>query len=469
MVTSNIGKRRSVAEYNGNNAWLYNGNNGRFNNNNKNNAYSVRSLLDYYTANNCSLEDYLIPLHEWYGVIAVCRRNKSVKPSWLIFDAKRIEKTAYIAHMIGNMEYVPQESICFIILKPRIREVMAADFADRCVQTWYVNMLKPLLEERHLHKDSYSCRIGKGGLRAVQQLREYIYEESNGYSQDVWIATRDIHSFFMSIDTDMAVRRMEEFIRDNFFDSKYFDLLMYLTRIIYQYLPQDNCFVKSPKWMWTNLPASKSLLGTDGTHGMPIGNVTSQMMANFLTSFYLNYLESLGYKFIHYTDDTTIVVKDLERWKDDEDMIAIYLHQELGLVMHPKKKYLQHYSKGVQTLGFKVRFGRILPSDRIYHNFLWKIEYMTRNASESEKYLHSHKESFMQTINSYLGMFKWCDTFMLRKRIIISLRNSVWAKVYDIHDNKVTIKHNQTHIQIYKNENRNRRKLAIHEYKSLVA
>lgn len=460
-----IGKQWAVGEYNGNNAWLYNPTNGALNNNNKYNSYQVRPLLESDVYDNATLEFYEIPLEEWYEVNRQCRRRKAMKPSCLIFQYHMVVQLVELVHEVGNMEYTMREGICFMITVPRLREVLAADFGDRIVQTWYFNELNWWLEHYHLHPDSYSCRVGKGGLRAVQQFREYVFEVSEGYTMDCYVASLDLQSFFMSIDTELAVRLMTRFIEE-VYGGPHKKLLLYLTRVIYQSLPQSHCVTKSNERMWLGFPKSKSLRGkTDGI-GIPIGNVTSQMLANFLTSFYLDYLSSLGYRFVHYTDDTAFIFRDKQRFLEDMARFDWFLKNELHLTLHPNKRYLQHYSKGISMLGYKLRYDRILPSDRIVHNLHWKVECAIRKAENNVSYMLREKDHFVQVINSYMGLLKHTNSFRLRREILESIRVSPWDKILDIDTVnylKVLPKAGYKTLTYYCRRNRKRKKLSLSE------
>lgn len=426
-----IGKQWADGEYNGNNAWLYNSTNGALNNNNKYNSYQVRVVLESDSYDNSALGNYELPLEVWYDVNRQCRRRKGMKPSCLIFQYHLVVQLVEIVHQVGNCEYTMRVGICFMITIPRLREVLAADYGDRMVQTWYFNELNWWLEHYHLHPDSYSCRVGKGGLRAVQQFQEYVFEESEGYTVDCYVASLDLQSFFMSIDTEIAVRLMERFIME-VYRGPHRDLLLYLTRVIYQSLPQSHCVVKSHRRMWVGFPERKSLLGKSDGIGIPIGNITSQMIANFLTTFYLNYLTSLGYKFIHYTDDTAFVFRDKERFLEDVGRFEWFLWNELHLTLHPDKRYIQHYSKGICLLGYKLKRDRILPSDRIVHNVWWKVECSIRKAEGNMYYMLREKEHFVQVINSYMGLMKHTNSFRLRREILNRIAASPWGEILDI-------------------------------------
>ena len=460
-----IGKQWAVGEYSGNNAWLYNPTNGALNNNNKYNSYQLRPLLESDVYDNAALEFYEIPLEEWYEVNRQCRRRKAMKPSCLIFQYHLVVQLVELVHEVGNMEYVMRVGICFMITVPRLREVLAADFGDRLVQTWYFNELNWCMEQYHMHPDSYSCRVGKGGLRAVQQFQEYVFEVSEGYTKDCYVASLDLQSFFMSIDTELAVVLMSRFIEE-VYGGPHKNLLLYLTRIIYQSLPQSHCVIKSNERMWIGFPKSKSLRGKTNGIGIPIGNVTSQMLANFLTTFYLRYLSSLGYLFVHYTDDTAFVFRDLARFLEDIGRFEWFLQTELHLTLHPHKRYIQHYSKGICMLGYKVRYDRTLPSDRIVHNLKWKVECAIRKAEGNVSYMMVEKDHFVQVINSYMGLMKWCNTFRSRRTILKSIADSVWGKVLVIDTVnwlKVNVKPEASTLEYYKRRNKKRKRVSLAE------
>jgi hypothetical protein len=321
---------RSVAEYNANNAWYYNGNNGCVNNNNKYNSNGARVVRDYLVVKVEDVENCMIPLSRWYSVYWLCRQRKASKPSHLAFYYGMPMNLIDLTISIKNMEYIPEQGICFIITYPRIREVIAADFIDRLVQTWFCKNLMPYLERFFLHKDSYACREGKGTLAAVRQVQEYIFDLSWGFTRDVWLAKLDIQSFFTSID----------------------------------------------------------------------------------------------------------------------------------LTQHPDKIYLQHYSKGVEFLGMKIRFDRVLPSDRIVHNFRWKVEMHIRKGTNSNKYLYREAEHFSQIINSYMGLFKWCNAYRLRKEILTQIAESCWGKIYVVSENytKVNVIYGATRRGLFMRKNKVRKK-----------
>ena len=105
--------------------------------------------------------------------------------------------------------------------------------------------------------------------------------------------------------------------------------------------------------------------------GLPIGNLTSQVFANF----YLNPFDHLikhilGVRYYsRYVDDFVIVHEDKQFLLSLILQIETFLWRELGLTLHPRKRYLQHYGKGVAYLGAYILPGRVYIGNRTKGNF----------------------------------------------------------------------------------------------------
>ena len=77
----------------------------------------------------------------------------------------------------------------------------------------------------------------------------------------------------------------------------------------------------------------------------------------------------------------------------------------MHLKLHPKKIYLQHYSKGVHYLGGFIKPNRIYVSKRTKGNFYQTISKQNKrkghlSTSKAEKRL------FLSTMNSYLDVLR---------------------------------------------------------------
>ncbi|WP_415579509.1 RNA-directed DNA polymerase, partial [Elizabethkingia anophelis] len=127
---------------------------------------------------------------------------------------------------------------------------------------------------------------------------------------------------------------------------------------------------------WNGLPNSKSLFKSKKGCGLPIGNLTSQLFSNVYLNSFDHYLKNeLGVKYYgRYVDDFYIFHRSKNYLKYIMRESRNYLLKE-GLELHPKKIYLQHYSKGFQFLGTYIKPHRIYIGKRTARNFKKRIEY----------------------------------------------------------------------------------------------
>jgi RNA-directed DNA polymerase len=106
--------------------------------------------------------------------------------------------------------------------------------------------------------------------------------------------------------------------------------------------------------------------------GLPIGNLTSQVFANFYMNAFDYFIKKeLGIKYYgRYVDDFVVVHQDKEYFKSLLPVITDFLKSQLDLTLRPKKIFLQHYSKGVPFLGTVIKPNRIYIANRTKGNFL---------------------------------------------------------------------------------------------------
>lgn len=292
------------------------------------------------------------------------RRNKRSTINSLAFEAE-YEKNLFELHEeIINRKYEIGESIAFIADKPVKREIFAAKFRDRVVHHLLYNYLSPIFEPLFL-PDSYACRVNKGTHYGIKRLNHFIRSCSENYQKDCWILKLDIKGYFMSIDRFILFQKVENVIYKHFSivvvkDGFDFDLVFYLLRQVIFNDPTKNCVIKSQKSDWAGLPKSKSLFYAGKNKGLPIGNLTSQFFGNVYLNDFDHFAKSkLGCEYYgRYVDDFVIVHRDKEYLKSIIPKIARYLKENLGLELHNKKIYLQHFKKGVQ---FSRGFYQALP------------------------------------------------------------------------------------------------------------
>lgn len=346
------------------------------------------------------------------------RQNKRNTINALKFEMQFESEVLLLAKEIENETYQLSRSICFLVSYPVIREIFAADFRDRVVHHYLIRKLNPLFEKTFI-PDSYACRKEKGTHFGIARMNGHIRKCSQNYQKSCYLLKLDIQGFFMNIPRPILWKKLESFIQDKYHEDDK-ERILRLFHLIVHHDSSQHCIIKGNKKDWEKVPKNKSLFTTAPDCGLPIGNLTSQILANF----YLNELDHWMLKKIaphgyygRYVDDFIIVHPDPFFLKDLRIEIQDFLKQNLQLTLHPKKIYLQHYSKGVRFLGSVIKPHRIYAQDRTVAQFrkkmqLWLGAYKTWKSNEEKR------KEFTACLHSYLGILGHYKTFKLTEKII---------------------------------------------------
>ncbi|MCZ8330502.1 MAG: reverse transcriptase/maturase family protein [Flavobacterium sp.] len=353
------------------------------------------------------------------------RKNKRNTINQLEFEINYEHNLIQLHDDIINKRYTISPSICFIISKPVTREILAASFRDRVVHHLLFNYINPTFENQFI-EDSYSCRKGKGTYYGIQRLNKAIKECSTDYTQDCYVLKLDIQGYFMSIDKNILHKRLINTIAaTSSIQEDIKELSTYLINTILADNPTKNAIVKGKKADWKSLPASKSLFSSKPNCGLPIGNLTSQLFSNIylhIFDFFIKKECAIQY-YGRYVDDFFIVHNNPFYLKELIETIKKFLKDTLGLILHPKKIFLQHYSKGVNFVGATLKPHRIYVSNRAKLNFkkciaTWKVFLESTIPSLLDL------QKIRASINSYLGVMKHYRTYTIVYTVLLKDRNN---------------------------------------------
>ncbi len=366
-----------------------------------------------------------IDLPELFDAYFTCRSNKRKTANALAFEVDYEHNLVQLCEDINNGTYQIGRSIAFIVDKPVKREIFAADFRDRIVHHFIINKLNHVFEKQFIY-DSYSCRIGKGTHFGIQRINKFIRQCSENYTKDCYVLKLDIQGFFMSIDKGVLFRKLEGLINQKYTGTNKELIIALCQKIIFNDCTK-NCIIKGKKADWADLPRSKSLFHSQENCGLPIGNLTSQIFANYYMDSFDHFVKhDLKIKYYgRYVDDFVIVHPDKEYLKSIIPLLSNFLLSTLQLTLHPKKIYLQHYTKGVQFLGTVIKPNRIFMANRTKGNFYKTIE-------KHNKIVRVHKPcklkqaAFLSSMNSYLGIMKHYKTYNLRKGMLYKNLSAWW-------------------------------------------
>ena len=257
----------------------------------------------------------------------------------------------------------------------------------------------------------------------------------------------------MHIDKNILFDCLQLFINEKYTQPDK-ELIIELCKKVIDNDPTKNCYIKGKKTDWDNLPHTKSLFHSPENCGLPIGNLTSQIFANFYMDSFDHYIkhdilplrqlaEGLGRGFYgRYVDDFVIVHSDKEYLKVLIPQLSNFLLSTLKLTLHPRKIYLQSYEKGVQFLGTIIKPNRTYIAKRTKGNFYKTItEWNNFIKENNNKISRENLNLFLSSINSYLGMLKHYETYKLRKKMLLkNLSVYFFNYVYPVGYTKLVLK-----------------------------
>lgn len=365
-----------------------------------------------------------VQYEELYKAYIDCRKRKRTTHNALTFEVNENIELYKLWMDLNEMTYEIGKSIVFCVDKPVKREIFAANFRDRIVHHLVINRINDILEKEFID-DSYSCRKGKGTDYGVKKCYDYIKEATNNYSEECYIIKCDLKSFFMTINKKLLYEKLSLFIDEKYItnDVRQRNFLKWVIKLIVYNEPQNNCIMKQSWHHWDGLPKSKSLFFCDRDKGLPIGNLTSQIFANFYLSEFDHYItDTLGIKYYgRYVDDFFLIIKE----KNDIKIILNKIKEKLkklGTTLHPNKLYIQHANKGVKFIGSVIKYNRIYVSNRTKGNFYWKILLYDKLLGQMDSDIPTHNdlEHFVSSINSYIGFMVHYKTFKIRRKMFQS-------------------------------------------------
>lgn len=249
------------------------------------------------------------------------------------------------------------------ISDPKPRIIHKATVKDRVLYQAIYQILYPIFEEIFIF-DSYSSRVGKGTHAGIRRLRVFLRKLSQNYTKSVYILKCDIRKFFDSIDHTL----LKSFLKRDIDCGKTLNLLFLV------------------------IDSFHKVVGK----GLPLGNVTSQVLANVYLHYFDSYIKKeLGIRYyLRYNDDFVILAENQFELYQILLQVKNFLAYELKLELHPHKISIRKYHLGVDFLGTVILPHYSVLRTKTKRRFLKKLMRPLTN-SQIESYLGhlSHTKS----------------------------------------------------------------------------
>ncbi|CCY23917.1 retron-type reverse transcriptase [Brachyspira sp. CAG:484] len=342
-----------------------------------------------------------------------CRRRKRNTETALEFEFALEENLVKLYDDLISGNYEISESICFIVLYPKPREVWAACFRDRVVHHLIYNEISKRFYNRFI-KDTYSCIPERGTTNAVKTLKRYVRAVTNDYTETAYYLKADLKNFFVSIDKNILYAEIKKLVPEDW-------LLKLIKQVIFHDC-KTKVEIKSSKWKFDLLPTYKSLWYTPDEKGLPIGNLTSQ----FFSNVYLNVLDQYvkhHWKckyYCRYVDDFIILDKDPQKLNEIHKDLTRFLKERLALDLHQNKKSVNKIERGIDFVGFVAKPYRTILRQKTLKRIFKMIREQKKNPLW---YTPEELQKFAASINSYLGILRNTNGYRLRQIICLQCIN----------------------------------------------
>ena len=306
-------------------------------------------------------------LEAWQEFLKGKRGRKDVQE----FELDLMANILSLHKELEDKTYKHSDYHAFNISDPKPRNIHKASVRDRLLHHALYRQLYPFFDRTFIY-DSYSCRNSKGTHKAINRFRDFAYQASKNHTKTVWILKCDIKKFFASVDHFILKRIISNYILDQ-------DIRWLLFQVIDSF---ETSFDK----------------------GLPLGNLTSQLLVNiYMNEFdqYIKHKLKVRY-YIRYADDFAIFSEDKQYLEETLSKIDLFLKSELRLNLHPNKVSIETIASGVDFLGW-VHF--------VDHRVL-------RSVSKRRMFRTIQvKQGDNETVQSYLGLLKHGNSHSLLSEV----------------------------------------------------
>jgi hypothetical protein len=318
-----------------------------------------------------------------------CRRRKRNTVNALKFEANLESNIMSLYRELMDGTYKPGTSICFVVTRPKPREVWAADFRDRVVHHLLYNRIAERFH-RSFIADSCACIPGRGTLYGATRLEHKVWSITRNWSQRAYYLKLDLANFFVSINKNILHGLLAKKIEEPW--------VMWLAETILFHDPRENVRIKGTPKLLSLIPPHKSLFNQPAHLGLPIGNLSSQFFANVYMNPLDQYIKhQIGARYyVRYVDDMVLLHESPEWLNHAGNNIGRFVSDRLDMKLNPRKTILQPIERGVDFVGQIIKPWRRVLRRKTFENAV---------AALSAK----NGEDLMKSANSYLGLLRQSD------------------------------------------------------------
>ncbi|MFH0701713.1 MAG: reverse transcriptase/maturase family protein [Candidatus Woesearchaeota archaeon] len=328
-----------------------------------------------------NLWDKLCSEDNLYLAYKKARKHKTQKPYVLEFEKDLQNNLSLLRTELLLHAYQPKPLQTFIVRDPKTRKISKAHFRDRVIHHALCNLIEPIFETSFIY-DSYANRKGKGTLKAIKRFESFSRIVSNNHIINTFVLKADIKHYFEEVNHSILIRILEKKIKDK-------------------------------KVMWL---IRKILRNHSFDKGMPLGNLTSQFLANV----YLNELDQFIKRklkiryYLRYVDDFVILDNNKDKLRVYRQEISNFLTINLKLHLHPHKTSIRSIKQGITFLGARIfPFHRLLKKGNVP-----KLERKIFLLQEEFELNKIYYDQIYAVFEGWLAYAHHYNTYILRQKVI---------------------------------------------------
>lgn len=338
-------------------------------------------------------------IYSWENLLEAyheAARDKWYRNDVTAFAARLEENLISIQNDLMWRTYTVGRYRQFYVTEPKKRLVMALGFRDRVVQWAIYRQINQELDNGMIYH-SYGCRVEKGTTRAADRLQYWCTLVDR--KPERWHYLKlDISKYFYRVDHEVLLGILRRKYPDE-------DGLLWLMETII------NCdhtpFGLPPGKSADEVPPSERLFEV----GMPIGNLTSQLLANVCLNELDQYIkhELKCHFYVRYMDDMVLLAEEAATLNEWRVLIEDYLNRILHLELNSKTT-IGLVCRGITFVGCRIYPGYRKPTPNTVRKMKARMRYI---AKEYEAGLIDF-DAVDATMQSYFGMLGHCAAYGLK-------------------------------------------------------
>mgnify|MGYP004538378677 FL=1 len=362
-----------------------------------------------FEVNNAVCYDDILDIIKLKSIYYQIKKNSKHKDKFVRYELFLTSNLFTLLFILKKKVYHHGRYNLFLISDPKFRIIMSEGLDDKIINHLCSKYLLFPVLERKMISASVATRKEMGTKAGILYIKKYmnILKEKK---ENFYVLKCDVHKFFYSIDQDVLMQKLKAIYQDEF-------IIQIMEEIIgstnYSYINEKiDLEVEKAKnniiHSRLSLKEKKDKLGEldripryQYKKGLPIGNMTSQILATFYLNDIDHYIkEKLHIKYyIRYMDDFILFhesrtylqfcLKEIERKLDE---VRLHLNNKTQLI---------EIHQGFNFLGYRF----ILKGKKI----IVKI-----NKKTKRKLCHECKNKSLREkeaiIKKYNGVFKYSDT-----------------------------------------------------------